>query len=260
MPFLHARCVRPALLTLPALIPILVANIAAADDCDVIRQRSLEWVRGWDFGGDAGAFDFDAKLATFYPAKPGAVVCHDGNDPDRHVSFTASEHAAIFAELFEQRRIVSVRNRLDRVNLVECDGRLGFCSLIATATFETADGQVDAAPILYSLLWKRDGDRWLIASEHGTQIARENIAPGPRPHLGDTVTVHLRSDGTLRLDGRPIDRADLSSELRALVGDSPKVTVAVLAHRSQPASGTTEIVRAVQEAGIASVRLSAVED
>ena len=171
----------------------LAAEASAGDaacDTEAVRERSIAWVKSWDFGGDAGPFDFEAKLARFYPDGRGEVVCHDGNDPGRHVVYTAAEHVAIFAAIFKEQKIIRVRNQVDRINRVECGGDLAFCSFIATATFETADGTSDQAPILYSLLWKRSGDRWLIASEHGTPVNPTNIAAGPWP-----MNPELTSDG-----------------------------------------------------------------
>lgn len=138
-------------------------------DVDDIRELITEWALvGWRHLETDPPYVFRDRLGKFYDWESSDVILHDNADAQRRVTTSAAEYAAIWDEMVPSLKTLS--NRLLGEPDIMVEGNLALVSVKFASRFEGADGTVDEAPTLSSLVLRRGPDGWKIFREHGSSL------------------------------------------------------------------------------------------
>lgn len=89
------------------------------------------------------------------------------------------------------------------------------------------------------------------------------VTPAPSadelPKDARVVEIWLMGDGTLRLDGKPVERPALSAALIEAIGERKDMTVTILAEKGSRAQAFVAAVEAARQSGAKSVGTARVE-
>ncbi|MEQ9226881.1 MAG: biopolymer transporter ExbD [Parvibaculum sp.] len=89
------------------------------------------------------------------------------------------------------------------------------------------------------------------------------VTPAPSadelPKDARVVEIWLMGDGTLRLDGKPVERLALSAALNEAIGERKDITVTILAEKGSRAQAFVTAVEAARQSGAKSVGTARVE-
>jgi len=95
-----------------------------------------------------------------------------------------------------------------------------------------------------------------LAIDRRTEITPPTTATGiVETQEHDPITLGVRSDGSLTLNGEEIDLARLGGELSGQILRDPTLAVSVRADRDAPFGKVRPVLQAVREAGVAQVEL-----
>ncbi|MBL6081219.1 nuclear transport factor 2 family protein [Belnapia sp. T18] len=134
-----------------------------------LNDLTREWVEiGWRHTLEE-PFDFRERLARFYDWSSGDTQFFDDFDPKRRVNTDVAQYAAIW-----DTRIPSMQS-LTNVTVGNphtlVSGGLAVTSVQFVTSYTTADGAVEQAQTLSSLVWRRSPEGWRIIREHGSGLA-----------------------------------------------------------------------------------------
>jgi len=89
------------------------------------------------------------------------------------------------------------------------------------------------------------------------------VTPAPSaadlPKDARVVEIWLNGDGSLAIDGKPIERAALAQGLNAAIGERKDITVTILAERGSRTQALVSAVEAARQSGAKSVGTARVE-
>ena len=89
------------------------------------------------------------------------------------------------------------------------------------------------------------------------------VTPAPSadelPTDARVVEIWLMGDGTLRLDGKPVEREALTASLREAIGDRKDMTVTILAEKGSRTQALVAAVEAARQSGAKAVGTARVE-
>lgn len=150
--------------------PSETATAGSSDtDVDDIRELITEWALvGWRHLETDPQYVFRDRLGKFYDWESSEVILHDNADAQRRVTTSATEYGAIWDEMVPSLKTLS--NRLLGEPDIMVEGDLALVSVKFASRFESADGTVDEAPTLSSLVLRRGPDGWKIFREHGSSL------------------------------------------------------------------------------------------
>lgn len=95
-----------------------------------------------------------------------------------------------------------------------------------------------------------------LATDRRTEINPPTTATGiVETQEHDPISLGVRSDGSLTLNGEGIDLARLGGELSGQILRDPTLAVSVRADRDAPFGKVRPVLQAVREAGVAQVEL-----
>ena len=143
---------------------------------ETIRRLSQEWIeQGYSPKENIKSYTYEKYLARFYNSTPGAVVLHDGNDPQKRIETNAEDYGDIVEELYAN--LDYVDNKLTRFYQVEVEENLAFTTFTADAIVES-QGERSVFPVFYTLVWQRTKDDWRIIHEHGSDLIVKDTSVG----------------------------------------------------------------------------------
>ena len=150
--------------------------VNAVETKEIIRRLSQEWIeRGYSPEENTKSYTYEEYLARFYNSTPGAVVLHDGNDPQKRIETDARSYGRIVEELYAN--LDRVNNKLTHFYQVEVEGNLAFATFTADAIVES-QGKKSVFPVFYTLVWQRTKDDWRIIHEHGSNLTIKDSPVG----------------------------------------------------------------------------------
>ncbi|WP_305668773.1 biopolymer transporter ExbD [Parvibaculum sp.] len=89
------------------------------------------------------------------------------------------------------------------------------------------------------------------------------VTPAPSadelPTDARVVEIWLMGDGTLRLDGKPVERTALTASLREAIGERKDMTVTILAEKGSRTQALVAAVEAARQSGAKAVGTARVE-
>lgn len=89
------------------------------------------------------------------------------------------------------------------------------------------------------------------------------VTPAPSadelPTDARVVEIWLMGDGTLRLDGKPVEREALTASLREAIGERKDMTVTILAEKGSRTQALVAAVEAARQSGAKAVGTARVE-
>lgn len=89
------------------------------------------------------------------------------------------------------------------------------------------------------------------------------VTPAPSaadlPKDARVVEIWLNGDGSIAIDGKPIERAALAQGLNAAIGERKDITVTILAERGSRTQALVSAVEAARQSGAKSVGTARVE-
>lgn len=89
------------------------------------------------------------------------------------------------------------------------------------------------------------------------------VTPAPSaadlPKDARVVEIWLNGDGSIAIDGKPIERAALAQGLKAAIGERKDITVTILAERGSRTQALVAAVEAARQSGAKSVGTARVE-
>ena len=89
------------------------------------------------------------------------------------------------------------------------------------------------------------------------------VTPAPSaadlPKDARVVEIWLNGDGSIAIDGKPVERAALAQGLNAAIGERKDITVTILAERGSRTQALVSAVEAARQSGAKSVGTARVE-
>jgi ketosteroid isomerase-like protein len=139
-----------------------------------VAEFIREWILvGWQHSEEA-PYDFRKQLGKYYDWSSADVILHDNADTERRVVNSPGEYGAIWDAMVPQLRRLS--NTIVGEPVVMVEGDLAMVSVRFVTRFESADGTVEDAPTLSSLILRRTDEGWKIIREHGSSLVPEEPA------------------------------------------------------------------------------------
>lgn len=139
-----------------------------SEDAARIRALICRWVTdGWHL--ERGQkFNFRRLLESYYDWDSADVILHDTADPNRTVTRSAAEYAAVWDIALAT--LVALDNTVIDGPHVTVSGDVAVADVCFRSRFEFGNGDVDVAPTRSSLALRRKGNCWLIFREHGSAL------------------------------------------------------------------------------------------
>ena len=134
-------------------------------DEQVIADKHVRWVFGWDRRAGDAPFGFRRVFGEFYDFGSADLRLYDDFDPEHRVATTAAAYGEIWEPAF--REMVSAHHAVDDGPHVLAADDLAASTLRFLARIVTPEAVTDIRTTT-SLVWRATADGWRIVREHNS--------------------------------------------------------------------------------------------
>lgn len=131
----------------------------------VIADRHVRWVFGWDRRAGDAPFGFRRVFGEFYDFDSAELRLYDDFDPEHRVATTAAAYGEIWEPAF--REMLSAHHAVDDGPHVLASGDLAASTLRFVARIVTSEAVTDIRTTT-SLVWRGTPHGWRIVREHNS--------------------------------------------------------------------------------------------